>query len=91
MTKRVFVMKYCLSDMIMEAEVLERDGKYLWVKAPLAMNGRLMFTTKEVAATKEEALEQYEKRKIARIKSLRKQIADLSARSLPEFDTYPDK
>jgi hypothetical protein len=73
----VFVTQYALRGGIKEVELIETDGGMAVVKWEGALNGQWYFHGKGWHRTREAAVERAEEMRVAKIASLRKQIAKL--------------
>ncbi len=77
---KVYVTKYALSEGIREVECLRQDDNGLVkVSWPGAVGGWALFSKNDWAETKERAIAQADKKRSAKIASVKRQLAKLEA------------
>lgn len=78
---KVYLTKYALTAGIIEAEVERRGdaGHFVTLKNKVAMNGSVLVRAKEVFDSLDEALADFQRRKMNRIRQLEAQVKKLKA------------
>jgi len=75
--KKVFVIKYAFTQGVSVRQADHDDGKYVWVKWPGALNGKMLVYKSEVYETAKDAVAAVQAQAKKRVSRLKKQIAEL--------------